>query len=213
MEEEQKTVKELVADIEKKINNNEPEVMDNLSELSLDTEYDEHVEELYKVVILKSKNTENYSISIKSMRITNCLILNNFISRYKNYCKGKTKKYNSFYGIVMLDDVYLQTLYENVNSYNTAEGLLTDYVNANENKCIDLQQAQPLIILDKVRTVKVDPKTGIERTKYSRTYSKNTSCKYDAEKCKEYYIKNRSKRMEYSKKYYEGLKKMAFEKK
>lgn len=202
--EQSKTVKELIKDIEQKIN---PDIDDNTSQESMNTEPAD--EETYKVVILRSKNTPDYYIEAKPMRITNCLILNNYISRYKNHCKGKTKKHNNFYNIIMRNDVYLITLMENIKSMEIAHDFINDYVFENKTTCIDLKDNEPIVILDKINTIKVNPYTGEQKSKYSRTYTKENSHKYNREKCRDYYQRNREKRMEYSRQYYSGLKEKA----
>jgi hypothetical protein len=167
--------------------------------------------EKYKIVILKSKNTNSVYIDIKPMRICNALILNNYISRYRLFCKNKVKKRTDFFYIIAKNDVFVFTLKDNLNLKDAKQEQSKMFIDSS-NQCINLMNIseEPIENLKKINTIKVD-NTGNEKALYSRTYKTDgeSKFKYDAIKCKEYYEKNKSKRSAYSKTYYSGLKQLA----
>jgi hypothetical protein len=201
-----KSVKELIQDIENKIIHIEPIVDDNTSNESNENEL-----EKYKVVILKSKNTNSVYIDIKPMKICNALVLNNYISRYRLYCTNKVKKRTDLFYIIAKNDVFVYTLKDNLNLEDAEQEQLKMFVDTT-NQCINLMDIrnEPIDYIKKINTIKVD-NMGNEKLLYSRTYKTDGENKfnYNAIKCKEYYEKNKSKRADYSKAYYAGLKQLA----
>jgi hypothetical protein len=193
------SVKNLIQDIENKINNKiEPiEPIKNL--------------ENFKVVVLKSKNSNFIFIDIKPMKICNALILNNYIARYKLFFNKKVKKRTDLFYVISKNDIYVYSVIDNLNLEDAEKEQLKMFGDTT-NQCINLMDIrnEPIENLLKINTIKVDEK-GNEKALYSGTYKKDgeSKFKYNAIKCKEYYQQNKSKRADYSKAYYAGLKEMA----
>ena len=104
--------------------------------------------------------------------------------------------------------MYVITAKDNLN-IEEAEKEQSNLI-VNSNSCVNVMDISKESIehLNKVNTIKVND-NGEEKSLYSRTYTKENKFNYNPIKCKEYYEKNKEKRIAYSKAYYDGLKQKA----
>ena len=123
------------------------------------------------------------------------------------WAKGHTKKFCNLYYIVDKEDIYLEVIKNNL-TFQESEEYLEMYcllfkinsLNMNEVDEKEVERKE-----GKIRVIK-EEEDAKPKELYTKTYERNKNFKYDKERCRQHYLNNKEKRLEYSKNYYHGLK-------